>query len=345
MSTKFQVYPTDDPLLNILVNIDGVVGDYINKFPGVNRLEESPKWLEDWFLARSKFYFASPARSSINEIDLETLLADIVNRQVIVVKKPTTILSILPHYFRGFRNLSHPINLRGKLVVIDGHNSSGKTSLAEAFEWLLSGVLVRRSLLDMGDAKELENCISNQLRPSDEQTWVEAEFITPNGEIIKIKRILMKDYGDKKSSVAESQLYINDELVNRKQEEQCLDDLLAGIPPVLMQHSLRTFVLSTPSQRRDYFERLLRLDELAYVIEKSTVGDARFAEFPSDFGSVAWKEWEGLKNRINSENKKTLKRAEQSDAGMLRTAIESALTSTARSEFDILEPELTIEEM
>ncbi|MBL0347275.1 MAG: AAA family ATPase [Anaerolineales bacterium] len=44
--------------------------------------------------------------------------------------------------------MSDPINLTGKLIVIDGRNSSGKTSLAEAFEWLLSGQLIRRSLGD-----------------------------------------------------------------------------------------------------------------------------------------------------------------------------------------------------
>lgn len=342
---SFQVHPTDDHVLNLLANIKGLIGDYVRAFPGEHRTDIAPRWIEDWFSSRSSYYLNDPSQDRGVSFDVEKLVSEVLSRQVTVVKKPVTILSIWPHYFRGFRNLPSPINLTGKLVVIDGRNSSGKTSLAEAFEWLLSGQLVRRSLNDMGDSKELENCIGNQLRPENEQTWVEAEFMATGGERIRLKRMLTRDYGEKKSANAESTLYLNDTSLSSKEEISFFDELLAGIPPVLMQHSLRTFVSSTPSQRRNYFERLLRLDELAHLIEKSVIGDARLPEFVSQTGSVVWKGWEELKSRSQPSSAKQLKKGEKISDQQPELQIEKSLREFARGEFGINDANLTLEEI
>jgi len=118
-----------------------------------------------------------------------------MQQQTAVVRRPAKLLSLRPHYFRGFRNIGEPIDLSSNLTVIDGRNSSGKTSLAEAFEWLLTGELVRRYMQQQGNARELENCIGNQLKPAGEETWVEAVFATNTGERISLKRVLIRDYG------------------------------------------------------------------------------------------------------------------------------------------------------
>jgi len=333
MRTK--VHPTDDSILNLLSNIEGVIGDYVNNYPGKNRADQNPRWLEDWFVARSNYFLQHHEQLEISSTDLDGALADIVKKQVSVVKRPATIVSLWPHYFRGFRNPPDPINLSGRLVVIDGQNSSGKTSLAESFEWLLTGQLVRRCFSDLGDAEELESCIGNQLRPEDEATWVEAQFFTSSGEPIKIKRVLVRDYGKEKSSMAESEFFINDKPLNRQEEENFLNELIAGIPPVLMQHSLRTFVLSTPRDRREYFECLLRLDEIAELIEKTVIGDARLDEFPSSLGSLAWKAWEDLKDKVTPEVRKKIKRIEQSPRESLTPDIKTALTNIAHESFGI----------
>lgn len=338
------VHPTGDQVLNVLSNVEGIIGKYVRHYPGKERTDVNPKWVENWFVERAKHYLESPRLDEISSIDLDELLADVVKRQVSIVKQPATLLSIWPHYFRGFRSLPDPINLAGKLIVVEGRNSSGKTSLAEAFEWLLSGQLVRRCLNDMGDSKELESCIGYQLIPDDEQTWVEAEFLVSEGEVIKIRRVLTQDYGCEKGSLADSDFYLDGRLLSRDEEEIFLDNLLAGIPPVLMQHSLRTFVLSTPRQRRDYFERLLRLDEIADLIEKSVVGDARLSEFPSALGSVSWKAWENLKNQVQPDSRKALRKVEQAGRASIVADTESALLQLARTQFGITDTSLNFEE-
>jgi hypothetical protein len=338
------VHPTNDQVLNVLSNVEGIIGQYVRRYPSKNRTDVNPRWLEDWFLERTKYLLEHPELVEISSTNLDELLEGIIINQVSVVKRPVTIVSLWPHYFRGFKNPPNPTNLTGKLVVIEGRNSTGKTSLAEAFEWLLNGQLVRRSFSDMGDAKELESCIGNQLKPEDEQTWVETHFLTTSDEPFKIKRLLIQDYGKEKSSMAESEFYVNDKMLNRQEEETFLDELFAGIPPVLMQHSLRTFVLSTPRQRRDYFERLLRLDEIADLIEKTVVGDARLIEFPSPLGSVAWKAWEDLKARVPQEYRRPLKRVEQSSRESITPDTETALTNLARALFGITDTTLSFDE-
>jgi len=339
-----KTHPTDDHVLNLLINADGVVGNYVAVFPGKDRTAESPKWLENWFSKRAAKHLADPPAEQAISFDINQLVTDLLSRQVTVAKKPATLLSIWPHYFRGFRATPGPINLNGKLIVIDGRNSSGKTSLAEAFEWLFSGQLVRRSLADMGDPKELENCIGNQLKPDEETTWVEASLLAPGGEVIKVRRVLTRDYGDKKTATAESDLYVNDTLLSKREERIFLDDFFAGVPPVLMQHSLRTFVCSDPSQRRNYFERLLRLDELAYLTEKSVIGDARLPDFSSSTGSVALKAWEELKNNSQPASQKLLKSAEKLSGQEPLSEIDKALREFARLEFGIGDETFTLEE-
>lgn len=46
-----------------------------------------------------------------------------------------------------------------------------------------------------------------------------------------------------------------------------------------MQHTLRDFVQSNPAARRQYFEQLLKLDDLTTMIEKAVIGDTRLREF------------------------------------------------------------------
>ena len=339
-----KVHLTDDQVLNLLSNIEGIIGTYVIRYPGKNGTEINPRWLEDWFLERTKYFLEYPEVVELSSANLDELLEIIIKGQASVVKQPVTIASLWPHYFRGFRNISNPIDLTGRLVVIEGRNSTGKTSFAEAFEWLLNGQLVRRFYSDMGDAKELEGCISNQLRPEDEQTWVEAQILTTSGETIKIKRLLIQDYGKEKSSLAESEFCVNDKVLNRQEEETFLDELFAGIPPVLMQHSLRTFVLSTPRQRRDYFERLLRLDEIADLIEKTVVGDATIIEFLSPSGSVAWKAWEDLKDLVPQEHRKSLKHVEQLSRESITQGTETVLRNLARGLLGITDTTLNFDE-
>lgn len=337
------LHATNDHVLNLLVNTTDLLSAYVTAYPGKGESSPSTQWIERWFVDRATYYLNNPTQDQAISLNADELAEGILSQQLTVVRKTFRIISILPHYFRGFRSVEYPINLTGKLVVIDGHNSTGKTSLAEAFEWLLSGQLIRRDLGDMGDSKELENCISNQFRSESESTWVESEFLLENGEKIKLKRVLTRDYDQTKNSKAESEFYLNGDLLSKDNEEVLLDEMLAGHPPVLMQHSLRAFVFSSPTQRRNYFERLLRLDELAHLIEKSVVGNAKLPDFTSSTGSVAWKEWEEFKKLSEPATVRVLKRCEKASPQPLQT-LETALQEFCSSVFEISTEGLTIEE-
>ena len=325
------VHSSGDQVLSLLLGIDGMVSEFVENFPGKFSSESSLAWLDEWFRNRAEAFFNDSANGdTLESKQVDNLLADLLRHEASVVRKPVRLLSLQPHYFRGFRDLAEPINFVGDLVVVDGRNSSGKTSLAEAIEWLLTGELLRRGMQQYGNARELENCISNQLKPADEEIWVEAELVSDADEHFKLKRVLKTDYGATQTSIPESTLSLNGKELSLPEEAELLGSLFAGVPPLLMQHSLRLFVHSTPAERRSYFERLLQLDELTYLIEKAVVGNARLADFPSSSGSIAWKRWKNLTSSVRQHDSKTaLKRAERGRSEDLQASITGTLTSVA----------------
>lgn len=328
---------SDEKLLNVLAGFDNLFGEYIRGFPGKDS-DSSSRWLDDWFRQRSQWFLDNFGSISTlpkyTEDELRQLIS--LDGSPFVVT-PYCILSLQPHYFRGFRKLDHTINLTGDLVVLDGRNSSGKTSLTEAFEWLITGELLRRKLNELGNSRELENCICNQLKPDNEQTWVEASFESETGDQITLKRILERDYGSTQTSTPASVLFKDGQALNKIEEATLINEMFAGEHPLLMQHSLRLFISSTPSDRRDYFERLLLLDEITYLIEKSVIGNARLPDFPAPSGGVAHRRWENFKlANKERDSKSILKKAEQKKGDDLETALKQALVSVASREFAAL---------
>lgn len=330
------VHPSGDNLINVLSQTAGILGDYVSNFPGKDN-DESTSWIDAWFLSRSKCFFENiTSTSPLEQISYNDLRELISIENSTNVKQPVKILSIHPYFFRGFRGVEKPIPLSGDLVVIDGPNSSGKTSITEAFEWLITGELLRRSLT-LGNARELENCICNQLRPDDADTWVEAVFISNTGEQLVLKRVLCEDYGCTKTSTPKSTFFMNGIELTEEEELKIIEDLFAGEYPVLMQHSLRLFISSTPIERRGYFERLLHLDELTYLIEKSVVGDATKANFSGSADGDAINKWIKFKSSVkNSSSKIALHDVERIIDGDLKIALKRELKNVAQMEFSTL---------
>ena len=151
-------------------------------------LSHNGDWkVDSYFEWRARELYDNPTLSesqplSLNEIYFKVRPALTTNVRAV---------SVQANYFRGFLKQDVPIDLSGDLVVIDGRNSSGKTSLAEAVEWLLTGRLARRDQLN---AKEMHGYISNRFRPSDEETWVEGVF-KADTETLVYRRKLTADYG------------------------------------------------------------------------------------------------------------------------------------------------------
>jgi len=326
-----QYHPTGDEALCLLARVPGAVGDLVRTYPGV-RASDEVDWLETWFQARATKYF-NETLSPSDEIQLP---APPPAAQGGLLAQPIRLVSIQPHYFRGFRDTPQPILIDSDLVVIDGRNTSGKTSLAEALEWLFTGCLSRRESMELGSPHELENCVSNQFRPDDDETWVSATFtsvISGKAETFTLRRVLKEDYGTTTTSRCLSILFMDDGELADREEREMLDRLFASVPPILMQHTLRFFVESPPRERRQYFERLLHLDELTSLVSKTVIGDARLPEFPSTTGSVALKTWDTLGAMVQAEpSKSTFRRTSRTTSNELHTGIAQSLTVIARHE-------------
>ena len=158
------------------LNAKGAIGGLVQAY--TTRDDSGEEWLESWFTRRTELHFASsiPADEQVTPITLAP------THVLQPSQRPgLRLVSIRPHYFRGFKALPDPIALTGALVVIEGKNSSGKTSLAEALEFLFRGSLSRREEHGEGNPEELENCIENLLRPKGESTYVEATFVKHSG--------------------------------------------------------------------------------------------------------------------------------------------------------------------
>ena len=268
---KLDVKPT---ALGILLDVKGAVGRLVRAY--ASKDDTGDDWLESWFLKRTQLNCDSviPADEQVVPIVLEATHVPQLSQ-----RSGLSLVSIKPHYFRGFKALPEPIDLTGSLIVIEGKNSSGKTSLAEALEFLFRGSLSRREEHGEGNPEELENCIENQLRPSDESTSVEATFVrhsgTPDEKQLVLRRLLTKDYGTTSTSSCESKLHLDGSELSKEDEAAVIEELFSFVPPLLMQHTLRSFVQSPPSHRRQYFERILSLDELTDLIGRAVIGNAK----------------------------------------------------------------------
>ena len=283
--------------LGMLLNAKGAVGGLVRAYTTRDNLGDV--WLESWFLKRTEFHYAStiPEGEQILTVTYESTHVPQLSQ-----RPGLSLVSIRPHYFRGFKVLPGPIDLTGNLIVIEGKNSSGKTSLAEALEFLFGGSLSRREEHGEGNPEELENCIENQLRPSDESTFVEARCVrhlgTPDEKQLVLRRLLTKDYGTASTSICESSLHMDGSELSNKDEAAVLEELFSFVPPLLMQHTLRSFVQSPPSRRRQYFERILSLNELTDLIGRAVIGNAKLPGFKSPQGSYGLLQWETLVGQL-----------------------------------------------
>ncbi|WP_295851419.1 AAA family ATPase [uncultured Microbacterium sp.] len=161
--------------------------------------------------------------------------------------------------FRAFGSEARRLDLTSQLIVIHAGNSHGKTSLAEAAEWLITGRSSRRDLF--GGAKaEYNASLRNAHLPADSPVWVSAGIRDGDGTLQVVRRDLVVDFAG--AADCESRLTVDG--VETDAESvfgvNAVNDAMSA--PVLLQHTLR-YVLSTePKQRATYFKALLALSDL-----------------------------------------------------------------------------------
>lgn len=156
--------------------------------------------------------------------------------------------------FRGFR-LQQTIHLDASIVVVHGSNGSGKSSIAEALEWLLLGDISRRKRANSpseykGDYLRNVHCSRNEL------TFVEARVVLLDHELT-----IRREYQSPRRS---SRILIDGSEV---------DELSAvGIPiewntrPILSQGEIKGFV---DTEQKD------RYGEIAYILGLDILGEFR----------------------------------------------------------------------
>lgn len=288
-----------DLVLRVLQTVEEPVGSFVRAFPGRVALSDERDWLENWFIDLAERFrkgegpdLKEIVASGVEDGELSLLAKE-------PVKSTVRLVWLRPHWFRGFRQVSEPIRFESDLIIVEGRNSSGKTSISEALEWVFTGQLSRRTSGKQGHPTELADCIVNEFRPDGEETRVELA-VAVDGDPIVLERVLTKDYSTVASDIPQSDLLIDGERASRGDEQRFFDRLFAGVHPILMQHNLRQFVHDEPSSRRQYFERLLQIEELTALVEKAVIGRKRAKEIPNPSGGTGLAALRGLASELES---------------------------------------------
>src|SRR5438445_13609639 len=94
--------------------------------------------------------------------------------------------------FRGF-NDAQTLDLSDPMIIFEGPNGSGKTSIGEAMEWLLYGRTLKRAKGDELSKREYDGCYRNAHYIGATAPYVEAELQDQSGKPRKIRRELRPD--------------------------------------------------------------------------------------------------------------------------------------------------------
>ena len=175
-------------------------------------------------------------------------------------KTSTRLVSLEIRGFRAFGTEPRTLDLDAGLVVIHAGNSQGKTSLAEAIEFLISGRSSRRELLGGAKAEYNDSLRNAHLADSDTDVYVQAVIRDAAGNTHQVRRELLCDFGQ--GTECESRLLIDGAEVA---DLAGVGLALADPPvraPVLLQHILRHVLSTEPKQRVGYFKALLSLTDL-----------------------------------------------------------------------------------
>lgn len=163
--------------------------------------------------------------------------------------------------FRAFGRSAQALEFPSLLAAVLGSNSQGKTSLAEAIEFLLTGEIVRRSLMASGQ-DEFADALRNAHLPYGTEVVVRATVIAPDGKPRTIKRVLKTDYGKKQNCTSVLEI---DGKAAAETDLAAIGIVLSQPPlraPVLAQHTLGYLFSARPQDRASYFKALLEVIDL-----------------------------------------------------------------------------------
>jgi len=163
--------------------------------------------------------------------------------------------------FRSFGPKPQILVFPSQIAAVWAPNSHGKTSLAEAFEFLLTGQIVRRELL-ASSQDEFAGALCNAHIPDGTSVFVQTEVVGSDGKKHTIRRTLTSDYGKKED--CRTALQIDGKSANEPALLP-LGIVLSQPPlrgPVLTQHALGYLFSARPQERATYFKAVLEVTDL-----------------------------------------------------------------------------------
>lgn len=163
--------------------------------------------------------------------------------------------------FRSYGAASQRIDLTSALTVVHADNSQGKTSFAEAVEFLYTGSTSRRAITG-GSPSEFQNALRNAHLASTDLVYVEAGILRGTAMQI-LRRTLTKDYAG--ASECESTLTIDGVTIPTVADAGIIlsDPPLAA--PILLEHTMRYVVAAKPGDRSEYFKAILEVSDLDLI--------------------------------------------------------------------------------
>lgn len=199
------------------------------------------------------------------------------------------LLSIRASFFRGFGDVPG-ITLDSPLVIFFGTNGSGKTSIAEALEWLLFGT-TSRGLGDNVDEVEQRGALRSTLCPDGVDPFVEVQVRLRDNSDHSLRRILHSDGASEVTTLYLDGQKVPDFASVGLVNSECFN-------PLILQHNLQELVLSSGVQRRQFISRLLGLGPALAYDRAVDAAIARFVTSLPDDIALAWSAFQNLKTGI-----------------------------------------------
>ena len=183
--------------------------------------------------------------------------------------------------FRAFGRNAQTLTFGSLLAAVWAPNSQGKTSLAEAFEFLLTGQIVRRQLT-ASTQDEFADALRNAHMPAGMPAYVEAEITGADGKPHKVQRTLISDYAKRQDCQSTLQIDGKDA---KESDLAALGIVLSQPPlaaPVLAQHTLGYLFSARPQDRATYFKKIFEVTDLEELRGAAAALDAKFKPDDND---------------------------------------------------------------
>jgi hypothetical protein len=169
------------------------------------------------------------------------------------------LIQIKPFYFRAFTD-PPPIFFNDNLTIFYGGNGTGKSSLAEALEWLFYGYTKRRKKGDEYSKNEYKGSYVNINCPRHTAPYVEAKVRLTDGSTHRIRRTIKLD---KSGSALDHSSVLSFNGAKCHPHSSILSLSYTGAHcPVIVQHGIQDFIHTRPKDRYRLISEALGLSDL-----------------------------------------------------------------------------------